>query len=101
VKREPEGLVVLTRQPTLVGEAASLEEMLAYFAARRFALLPGYSAGYRGALSFYRDLDQVAVFDAHPANFIRDRNGVVLPIDGLFVEAAADLAALLEPLCEG
>ena len=98
VCRESAGMVVVTTQPTVVGGAATHDEMLAFFAARHFALLPGFCAGYRGSLSFYRDLDQVAVFDAHPANFIRDRNGIILPIDGVLVEADDELAALLEPL---
>ena len=98
VCRESAGLVVITTQPTLVGNAATRDEMLAFFAARHFAWLPGFCAGHRGSLSFYRDLDQVAVFDAHPANFIRDRNGIILPIDGVLVEADDELAALLEPL---
>lgn len=98
VCRESEGLVVITTQPTLVGEAATLDEMLTFFAARRFAHLPGFCAGYRGSLSFYRDLDQVAVFDAHPANFIRDQTGIILPIDGVIVAADDELAGLLLPL---
>lgn len=98
VTREADGLVIVTTQPTLVGDAATGEEMQAFFTARHFDLLPGFCAGYKGSLSFYRDLDQVAVFDAHPANFIRDRNGVILPIDGVVVEADDTLAALLEAL---
>ena len=98
ITREPEGIVVITTQPTVVGDAASGDEMLAFFASRRFDLLPGFCAGYKGSLSFYRDLDQVAVFDAHPANFIRDRQGVILPIDGVVVAADDELAHLLEAL---
>ena len=96
--RESGGMVIVTSQPTIVGEGATREEMLAFFDARRFCLLPGFSAGYRGALSFYRDLDQVAVFDAHPANFLRDRNGLILPIDGVVVECDDALASQVEAL---
>ncbi|MFN0076623.1 MAG: hypothetical protein ACKVY0_09125 [Prosthecobacter sp.] len=98
VTREAEGLVILTTQPTIVGTAASHDEMLDFFTSRRFAHLPGFCAGYKGSLSFYRDLDQVAVFDAHPANFIRDRSGVILPIDGVVVQATDELAAMLDHL---
>ena len=98
VTREPEGLVVLTTQPTVVGDAATGDEMIGYFAARRFQLIPGFCAGYKGSLSFYRDLDQVAVFDAHPANVLRDRSGILLPIDAVIVSADDDLAAALEAL---
>lgn len=98
VTREAGGLVVLTTQPTIVGETATTEEMIAYFERLRFSLLPGFSAGYRGSHSFYRDLDQVAVFDAHPANFLRDGNGIILPIDGVVVPACDELAAMLDAL---
>ena len=95
---EAGGMVIVTSQPTIIGEGATQEEMLAFFAERRFCLLPGFSAGYRGSLCFYRDLDQVAVFDAHPANFLRDRNGVILPIDGVVVECDDALASQVEAL---
>jgi hypothetical protein len=98
VAREADGMVIITSQPTVVGEGATREEMIAFFRALRFCLLPGFSAGYRGALSFYRDLDQVAVFDAHPANFLKDRNGVILPIDGVVVECGDHLASQVEAL---
>ena len=98
VTRETGGLVVLTTQPTIVGETATTEEMIAYFEQLRFSLLPGFSVGYRGSHSFYRDLDQVAVFDAHPANFLRDGNGIILPIDGVVVPACDELAAMLDAL---
>ncbi len=96
--REEGALVIITSQPTIVGEGATEQEMIAFFAALRFCLIPGFSAGYRGALSFYRDLDQVAVFDAHPANFLKDRNGMILPIDGVVVECDDALAAQVEGL---
>lgn len=98
VARGAEGLVVLTTQPTIVGAAATGGEMLEFFASRRFDHLPGFCAGHKGSLSFYRDLDQVAVFDAHPANFIRDRRGIILPIDGVVVQADDELAAVLDAL---
>ena len=96
--REDDALVIVTSQPTIVGEGATEEEMRAFFAALRFRWIPGFSAGYRGALSFYRDLDQVAVFDAHPANFLRDRSGLILPIDGVVVECDDQLATQVEAL---
>lgn len=95
VTREPSGLVIITSQPTVVGAAATGEEMIAWFETRHFALLPNLSLGYSGGLSFYRDLDQLAAFDLHPANVLRDRNGVIFPIDVVMVEADDELAALL------
>lgn len=98
VARDETGLVIVTSQPTIIGEGATKEEMITFFAGLHFALVPGFSAGYRGALTFYRDLDQAAVFDAHPANYLRDRHGVILPIDGVVVECDEALAAQMEAL---
>ncbi len=98
VTQEPGGLVLITTQPTVFGTAATREEMTAYFAARRFTLIPDFCAGYKGSLSFYRDLDQTAVFDAHPANFLRDQSGIILPIDAIIIEASDELATALESL---
>lgn len=100
VTRETDGLVILTSQPTVVGTACNREEMIAYFEARHFALIPDFSAGHRGSLSFYRDLDQMAAFDAHPANLLRDRDGIILPIDVVLLRANDDLAKLLGAFLE-
>ncbi len=72
--------------------------MMAYFLSLHFAWIRGYSAGYRGAMSFYRDLDQVAVFDAHPANFLKDGQGIILPIDGVVVACDEALTAQVEDM---
>ena len=96
---EAEGLVIVTTQPTVVGVAAPREDMISYFTQRHFTLIPNFFAGYRGSLSFYRDLDQMAVFDAHPANFLKDRRGIILPIDAVLVQAGDELAVMLAELC--
>lgn len=88
----------MTSQPTIVGMGATEEEMMAYFLSLHFAWIRGYSAGYRGAMSFYRDLDQVAVFDAHPANFLKDGQGIILPIDGVVVACDEALTAQVEDM---
>lgn len=98
VVREPMGLAIVTKQPTIVGSAATREEMIAYFEARRFSHLPEYCAGYRGSLSFYRDLDDIAVFDAHPANFLKDRAGVLFAIDAIVVRVEGDLEKIIHEL---
>jgi hypothetical protein len=98
ITREPEGLVIVTAQPTIVGRACDADEMIAWFDARRFVPLQDLHIGHRGALSFYRDIDQVAVFDAHPANFLRDRSGVILPIDAMVLRADQELADMLQSL---
>ena len=98
VTRDADGVVIVTSQPTIIGVGATDEEMMAYFLSLHFAWIRGYSAGYRGAMTFYRDLDGVAVFDAHPANFLRDGQGVILPIDGVVVECDDALLAQVEAL---
>jgi hypothetical protein len=40
-------------------------------------------------------LDEVAAFDAHPANFVKDQKGVVLPIDLILVSVDSVLQAAL------
>jgi hypothetical protein len=96
VGREAEELVIFTTQTTVVGEAADPEEVREFMEKRRLLLLDGMAIGHPGALSFYRDLDQLAAFDAHPANVLKDRDGVILPIDLILVEAGDALAAQLE-----
>jgi hypothetical protein len=96
VGREEGRLVVFTSQTTVVGEAACPDEIIAFMEKRRLALLDGVALGHPGALSFYRDLDALAVFDAHPANVLKDDNGVILPIDLILVKADEALAAQLE-----
>jgi hypothetical protein len=96
--RENGEMVLVTSQPTIIGDGASAEEMVAFFQQLRFQHIPGFSAGYKGAMTFYRDLDQVAVFDAHAANFIKDASGLVLPIDGVVVECDDALAEQMEGL---
>jgi len=95
---EEGGLVIVTSQPTIVGDAPTADEMIAFFETRHFSLIPNFHAGYRGSLSFYRALDQMAVFDVHPANLPRDQTGVLLPIDVVVVQADDELAAQLEAL---
>ena len=100
VTREDDRLVILTSQPTVVGDAAEPKEIIAFMRARRLLLLDGIAAGHRGALSFYRELDNLAVFDAHPANVLRDESGVILPIDLILLTAGDELAAQLEAALE-
>ena len=89
-------LVVFTSQPTVVGEAAAPTDIIAFMERRRLMLLNGFALGHPGALSFYRHLDQLAAFDAHPANVLKDEAGVILPIDLILVHAGNVLAAQLE-----
>jgi hypothetical protein len=92
ITREAGGLVILISQPTVVGIACGFQEMVHGFAAMRFLEVPGFCAGHPGSLSFYRDLDQIAAFDVHPANLLRDMRGVLLPIDIILTRVGNELA---------
>ena len=84
---ENDAAVVQTSQPNIHGTEVSIGEMTAFMEKLWFKPLRGLSLGRPGALAFYRDLDEVAAFDAHPANFVKDDNGVVLPIDLILLRA--------------
>ena len=63
-----------------------------------FRPLTGAELGGPRALGFYRDLDEVAAFDAHPGNFVKDQDGVILPIDLILVRADTAMQSPLAPL---
>jgi hypothetical protein len=94
---ERERMVVLSSQPSISGSPVSNGEMLGFMRKLWFQPLQGLSLGRPGSLSFYRDLDEVAAFDAHPGNFVKDDNGVVLPIDLVLVRADAALQTAFAP----
>jgi hypothetical protein len=96
--KEDGQMVVITAQPTIVGDGVEPVDMLAFFESLYFIHVPGFTAGYKGAMTFYRDLDQMAVFDAHAGNFLQDRSGLILPIDGVVVECDEQLAAQVAAL---
>jgi hypothetical protein len=97
VASETGGSVVFTSQPNLGGNPVTQDEMVAFMAKLWFQPLRGLSLGRPGALAFYRDLDEVAAFDAHPGNFVKDDNGVVLPIDLVLLRAEEDLQKAFKP----
>lgn len=89
IASEDVGLTVLISQPNITGDAATPDEIEAFMRQLWFQPLTGTSLGGPGALGFYRDLDEVAAFDAHPGNFVKDQAGVILPIDLILVRADA------------
>jgi len=95
VAEDQKGVVVVTSQPNVEGGDATREEILDFMRSLWFRPLPGLHLGNPGALAFYRDLDELAAFDAHPANFVKDQNGVILPIDLILVQADKVLQAAL------
>ena len=97
VTKETGDLVIFTSQPTIVGVGIENQrEIVEFMEARWLKRLNGVSVGYKNSLSFYRDLDQLATFDVHPGNILRDRNDVILPIDLILVKADDLLVAQLE-----
>ncbi|MGK0185259.1 MAG: hypothetical protein ACI9R3_001035 [Verrucomicrobiales bacterium] len=93
---ENETPVMVTSQPLVSGSAVSREEMIAFMAQSYFFPLEGLSLGHQGSLAFYRDLDQVAAFDAHPGNFLKDDSGAILPIDLILLKADDALGEIFE-----
>ena len=85
----------MTSQSNVIGGAVTAEEIFEFM--RRLCFQPpiGLNLGNPGALAFYRDLDEVAAFDAHPANFVKDRQGIILPIDLIPVRADPALPTAL------
>lgn len=95
---EQDKVVVLTSQPALIGAPPEFSDITAFLERLWFRPLPGLHLGNPGALAFHRDLDELAVFDAHPANFVRDTQGVILPIDLILVRAEPALQAALSAM---
>ena len=88
-------MVIITSQPVLIGYPVEEEDIAGYLAKLWFKPLRGLHLGRPGALSFYRDLDEVAAFDAHPGNFVKDAEGIVLPIDLILLHASEALQEAL------
>ena len=97
VALENNKLVIITSQETILGSPVTPAEMTAFMTKLWFAPLRGLSLGRAGALAFYRDLDEVAAFDAHAGNFVKDGNGVVLPIDLILLRADDALQKAFAP----
>ena len=96
VALENEKLVFCTSQPAILGSPITDNEMLAFMAKLWFHPLHGLTLGRPGALAFYRDLDETGAFDVHPGNFVKDDNGVVLPIELILVRADEPLQKALQ-----
>ena len=74
---------VVTRQPHIRGEHATLDEIVFLMTEELgFRLLPKhFSVGYSDSLAFVRE--DVAVFDLRPANVVRTKEGLIVPIDAI------------------
>ncbi len=84
-----EGCSLVISQPDISGSPSTLGEISCSMEVLGFREMVGLHLGYVPSLSFYRDADRIAVFDAHPANAVTS-GGVVFPID-FIVQQANDL----------
>jgi len=100
VGQETGGTAIVTSQRHITGGEISRDEIESFMERLWFKPLRGLDLGRPGALAFYRDLDEVAAFDAHPGNFVEDTQGIVLPIDLILLrpdnKLPRALAAFLE-----
>jgi len=87
ISEEPGGMVILTSQRNIPGTDATLTEIELYFRSMWFQPLHGLNVANPGSLSFYRDLDEIAIFDAHRANLVKHDTGHIIPIDLILVRA--------------
>jgi len=101
VAQEAGGTVIVTSQPHITGGAVSQEEIFDFMDRLWFRPLQCLQLGRPGSLAFYRDLDEVAAFDAHPGNFVKDTEGIVLPIDLILLRAGDELQKALAPFLAG
>ncbi|MFT3991585.1 MAG: hypothetical protein QM680_09250 [Luteolibacter sp.] len=86
---------IITRQPDIAGEEASVEEIRWMMGELDFdALSSRFSVGYADSMGFVRG--DVAVFDLRPANVVRTESGVIVPIDAIPVRLAAAARAILK-----
>lgn len=91
-RRQPR---IVTRQPHLMGDGATREEIVTLMVDELgFRLLPErYSVGYADSLAFLRD--DVAVFDLRAANVVRTPEGLIAPIDAIPARLDAKARAIL------
>lgn len=78
------GWRIVTSQPDVAGEPANLEQIDRSLRQIGFFPLPIAGVGRSGALAFR--LAEVALWDAHPANFFIAANDLVVPIDLILTE---------------
>jgi hypothetical protein len=97
VALEGNKMVVVTSQPIIVGQPATERDISGLMATLWFKPLVRLHLGRPGSLCFYRELDDVAAFDAHPGNVVIDTQSIVLPIDLILLEVSPTLQQALVP----
>jgi hypothetical protein len=70
---------IITSQPHVIGEAATLEQLGAAFEAVGFEILPWRGIGYASSLAVRKD--GIDVWDIHPANVLISDTGLPMPFD--------------------
>lgn len=70
---------IITTQPHVNGDAATLEELAKAFEAVGFQVLPWQGIGYAGSLAVRKD--GIDVWDVHPANVLISKDGLPVPFD--------------------
>ena len=86
-QEQPHQWRIVTTQPGLQGERATLEALAAAFTAAGFTLLPWRGIGYEGSLSLR--IESFDVWDVHPANVLLSPEGIPLPIDVIVTRTPA------------
>lgn len=86
-QEQPHQWRIVTTQPGLEGERATLEALAAAFTASGFTLLPWRGIGYEGSLSLR--IESFDVWDVHPANVLLSPEGIPLPIDVIVTRTPA------------
>jgi hypothetical protein len=97
VAMEGNKMAVVTSQPIIVGQPATEQDISGLMTALWFKPLVGLHLGRPGSLGFYRELDDVAAFDAHPGNVVTDAQSIVLPIDLILLEVSPALKQAIVP----
>lgn len=70
---------IVTSQPDIAGRPATLDEITTGMIAMGFDLLPWRGIGYENSLAF--QMDDIFVWDVHPANMVVTDDGALVPID--------------------
>jgi hypothetical protein len=86
-QEQPHQWRIVTTQPVLQGNRATLEELASAFIAAGFTLLPWRGIGYDNSLSLrFEGFD---IWDVHPANVLLSPEGLPLPIDVIVTRSPA------------
>ena len=72
---------IVTIQPDVQGDRATLDELQEAFQRAQFELLPWRGVGYADSLAFRKE--GIDVWDIHPANVLITEDGLPLPFDVL------------------